>query len=362
MWDLINPATWVKVAADATGLALKSTGQLAGNVVGMIGGETVKQNVINGFNQAGEAVRNNDVTRGVDQLNEMIGLRQRKHPVATELIRWIDGGQDIAHPSITREQFVERIGGMDTLMYYCLIASLSYSTDVSREGIQKDYPYIEEDHLRRFEDQYDVLKRTDKYLLLTRRDNPSELCISFKGTTDGQDLLHDLSVGNLVGGYHEKMLELCVEYVYEDDGYMWKQIEQASKVLTSSHSLGAGISVYLVLLLDMKGMGHKVHSYLYSCPVVLPRCIQKRTSVYFTSVINNSDPIPKYYKNTQVCHPCEMVHINRNDEIAYGRFEIDFSRFIPNVGIQVDKIRKDVEGVEYHKLESLYTLLGKNRV
>ena len=106
--DLFNPATWIKVGADAAGLGIKQYGKLAGEIGGAIGGDVVRQQIINEYNKVGELIRNNPVIEAIDQTNEWLGLRGNKHPAAKELISYIDSGQDDVYPSITQEEFIEK--------------------------------------------------------------------------------------------------------------------------------------------------------------------------------------------------------------------------------------------------------------
>lgn len=367
-WDLVNPVTWVKVGADAVGYTVKQTGKIVGEVAHTIGGEEAKQHIVNGFNTVGEAVRTNPVTDGINKLNEAIGLRTKFHPMAENLIKFIDAAHDIPHSSITHDAFKEKCANINELLFYCAIASIPYVNYTLSNGepltlqkIKDVNPYIREEDISRFFSGYTILKSTKEYIVCTLNSNQKDVLLLFRGTVDEKDVIHDLCIGDLVGGYHEQMIVNAVQYATEDNEYLLNVLTDANKITLCGHSLGAGISVYMLLLLYQRGITQKidVQCICFSCPAVLPRALRKKMSTYILSIIDDNDCVPKYYKNMDVCHPCEMMHLSKHNpgHAEYGQFNVDFMRFIPNIGIQIYKMVNDAQNVDCHYLSNLYTLL-----
>ncbi len=375
---MFNPLTWVKVAADGIGHTIKTVGQVQSTIIGAIAGEEAKHHVEKVYNEIGNNIRRNPITDGIDHINEQIGLRDKQHPLTKEIIYHIDTSHDDMYSSIDALQFKDKCD-LKELCYNAFIATIPYTffdipfdtslNDVNqfKDTIKRKTNYIEESYINKFINEYTILKVTQNYII-AKHNFKNELLISFRGTipSNTQDLKDDICVGNLTGGYHYTMLNNCITYLLEDDEYMLKQIQLVDNVKTSSHSLGAGISIYLLIVCKYFQTNNKLKNELnieintFGCPIVLPRVFRNKYSKYIVSIIDENDPITKYYKNNFVCHPTELLHICAlsTNYLCISQFNIDIKRFEPNLLHQINKMVNDGLAIDNHYMESYYKTLA----
>jgi len=375
--DMFNPLTWVKVAADGVGHAVKTVGQVQSTIVGAIAGEEAKHHIEKVYNEIGNNIKRNPITDGIDHINEQIGLRDKQHPLTKEIIYHIDTSHDDINSSIDASQFKDKCN-LKELCYNAFIATIPYTffdnrinieqfnIDEFKTIIKSKTNYIDELYMNQFINDYIILKMTQNYII-AKHNFKNELLISFRGTipSNTQDLKDDICVGNLTSGYHYTMLNNCVYYLLEDDEYMLKQIQRVDTVKTSSHSLGAGISIYLLIVCKYFQSSDKLKNELdlqintFGCPIVLPRVFRNKYSKYILSIIDENDPVTKYYKNNFVCHPTELLHICALslEYLHISQFNIDIKRFEPNLLHQINKMINDGFAIDNHYMESYYKTL-----
>ncbi len=374
--DMFNPLTWVKVAADGVGHVVKTVGQVQSTMIGAIAGEEAKHHVEKVYNEIGNNIRRNPITDGIDHINEQIGLRDKQHPLTKEMIYHIDTSHDDMHSSINASQFKDKCD-LNESIYNAFIATIPYTffdnqinvNDVDRfkDIIKNKTNYIDDQYIDRFIREYTIIKINKNYII-AKHNSKNELLISYRGTipSNTQDLKDDIFVGNLTGGYHYTMLNNCINYLLEDDEYMLKQIQTVDTIKTSSHSLGAGISIYLLIVCKyFQSNGGKLKHELdiqintFGCPIVLPRVFRNKYSKYILSIIDENDPVTKYYKNNFVCHPTELLHICALSlrYLQISQFNIDIKRFEPNLIHQINKMINDGFAIDNHYMESYYNTL-----
>jgi hypothetical protein len=376
--DMFNPLTWVKVAADGVGHAVKTVGQVQSTIIGAIAGEEAKHHVEKVYNEIGNNIRRNPITDGIDHINEQIGLRDKQHPLTKEIIYHIDTSHDDMHSSIDSTQFKERCN-LNENCYNAFLATIPYTffdnqlnmeqfnKDKFKDVIKSKTNYIDNQYIDQFIHEYSLIKMTQNYII-AKHNFKNELLICFRGTipSNTQDLKDDICVGNLTGGYHYTMLNNCVYYLLEDDEYMLKQIQSVDFVKTSSHSLGAGISIYLLIVCKyFQSKSNKLKNDLdiqinaFGCPIVLPRVFRNKYSKYIVSIIDENDPVTKYYKNNFVCHPTQLLHICALSlgYLHISQFNVDIKRFEPNLINQINKMINDGFAIDNHYMESYYKTL-----
>ena len=375
---MFNPLTWVKVAADGVGHAVKTVGQVQSTMIGVIAGKEAKHHVEKVYNEIGNNIRRNPITDGIDHINEQIGLRDKQHPLTKEIIYHIDTSHDDMHSSIDSFQFKNDCN-LNKSCYNAFLATIPYTffdnqinindIDKFKDIIKSKTNYIDDQYIEQFINDYTIIKMTQNYII-SKHNSKNELLISFRGTipSNTQDLKDDICVGNLTGGYHYTMLNNCVLYLLEDDEYMLKQIQSVDSIKTSSHSLGAGISIYLLIVckyFQTNGGGCKLKHDLdiqinvFGCPIVLPRVFRNKYSKYIVSIIDENDPVTKYYKNNFVCHPTQLLHICALSlhYLHISQFNVDIKRFEPNLLYQINKMINDGFAIDNHYMESYYNTL-----
>ncbi len=363
------------VTAKATSLAIHGVAEVAG-----VFDENAKKNVHYAALEAEKQIRRNPV---IDAINE---IDNSERELTKRLIRYIDMKHDLEHPEESTDEFTHRVDSQNLWKYasltwlpyefHKLISSgrqdivndiLSGNPDSVIEMCQKEDLELDHTSLRDVFESFKFKHVTKNYYIC----RSNETClVGFCGTvtSDLNHLIADASIGNLVAGYHYKMVDLACELY---DTVLKNELQDCTELVIVGHSLGGGIAMYLNLLMYMLqdeqfscSSGHEnvpqqVKSWSFGVPCVLPRVFKNRLSHRMINIIDHHDPVPKYYKNEAVAHANNLVHIDGNDPRYrhHGMFVINLARFNPLN--QIEKFNYDAENLDFHYMKN-YLKVCKN--
>ena len=352
------------VATDVTAKAARVAVAGAAEVAGVFD-EQAKHDIHRAGLQAEQAIRRNPV---IDAINE---IDNHERGTTKELIRYIDTTMDTEHEcKLSGDTSPESLHKWSVRAYLCYLFHEMHSKGINPMNCAKEQTvdmckeYSTEtgvdfnqiaDELNEFLD-WDMLFSDKDCYLVARKD----VCIlGFCGTkfSDFNHLLADITVGNLVAGYHYKMADIACMYW----DMLKDMITKYDTVRITGHSLGAGIAMYMNILLSIKSPNTTVVSYGFGAPCVLPRVLKNRMSHRIVNTIDNCDPVSKYYKNDAVAHANKLVHIDRNN-VRYRRdqgFQINWNRFSPLN--QIAKLKWDCDQIEAHYMKSYINVLHAQR-
>lgn len=345
------------VVAKTTKIVVSGAAEVAG-----VFDETAKKNMQYVALEAEKQIRRNVL---IDAIND-IGSTERE--LTKQFIRYIDMIHDI-DTSETKESFIQRIQKENIWKWsaYAYIPYLLHEC-VNNEVFQTECPNIDkvchlfkpiaekanisfdllENHIRTFFSSYRILSISkDMYFAASEE----ECIIGFCGTvtTDLDHLTADISIGNLVAGYHYKMADLACGYYEALKSHIELYSEKHIRLV--GHSLGSGIAQYMNILLYMLNI-HNVTSYGFGVPCVLPRVFKNRISHRMIHVIDERDVVTKLYKNENIAHVNHLIHIDGlNYDYRYiGMFHINFNRFNPT--FLIEKIAYDNTYIEHHYMKN----------
>lgn len=354
------------VIAKTTKLAINGAAEVVGNFDG-----NAKKNMQYVALEAEKQIRRNVITDAINDINS------NERQLTKDFIRYIDMIHDI-ETSQSKEDFISNLEKENLWMWsvYAYIpyvfheyikngrmSELNFDNVESMMNIFKieadksniDFSLIEQ-QLKEFFTNY-TLKYIDKDCYMVQN---NDLCIIGFCGTDTDDIEHikaDISVGNLVGGYHYKMADLACQY-YEILKQYIDNKELRIKVV--GHSLGAGIAEYFNLLyyyLEKDSLNKTdIKSYGFGVPCVLPRVFKNRISERMINVIDEKDFITKLYKNENIAHVNQLVHIDGDDkDYKYiGMFMINWNRFNPL--LQVEKLNYDMANTFHHSMKNYMSI------
>jgi len=347
------------VVAKSTRAVVSVTGEIAG-----VFDEKAKHDIQRAGLQAEQAIRRNPL---IDAINE-IDNHERKR--TKDLIRYIDTTLDIDQPKETPANHTNlwqwSVRAYASYLFHTL-HDLRKIDEVRSSGFKVDDVLKHCEHfIKDGEVDLDLItpyltellsewkiEYVDKDCYVASKD--SECIIGFCGTlfSDLDHLLADATVGNLVAGYHYKMADIACMY-YD---LLENLITSFSTISITGHSLGAGIGIYMNLLFYWLHPHKSVTTYGFGVPCVLPRVFKNRLSHRLVHIIDNNDPVPKYYKNENVAHANKLIHIDYNDvkHRYVGQFSINWNRFNPLC--QLDKFQWDKNKIESHYMKSYMSIL-----
>lgn len=157
---------------------------------------------------------------------------------------------------------------------------------------------------------------------LIKYDNNKNLIIVFKGTSSIKNIIDDLKQGT-TENYHKKMFILAIKYLFRNCNDMLNKIiktnKENKKIYITGHSLGGGITTYLMIIIRYVFKNNKdinnnnCYAYVFGCPPVIPKKISKYISQYIYSVINDTDIITRLSLGLKIVKTHYNIHIDNSN-------------------------------------------------
>ena len=157
---------------------------------------------------------------------------------------------------------------------------------------------------------------------LIKYDTDKNLIIVFKGTSSIKNVIDDLKQGT-TENYHKKIFMLAITYLFRNCNEMLNKIiktnKENKKIYITGHSLGSGLTIYLMIIIRYVFKNNKEinnnnsYAYIFGCPPVIPKKINKYISQYIYSVINDTDIITRLSLGINTVKNYYNIHIDHNN-------------------------------------------------
>lgn len=159
----------------------------------------------------------------------------------------------------------------------------------------------------------EVYKVNTRYLLF---DNKDELIIAIQGTDTLEDIKINLTIGNNYY-YHDAMMDLAIDILYFQDLLNKVLLPCKKKIVFTAHSLGASLSLYILLLLRLFHPEiTNVLVYSFGCPPVIPSKYIELLEPFMRCVVNEFDLVPSMLPSmTWTAGGTKILHLNGNQII-----------------------------------------------
>jgi hypothetical protein len=147
--------------------------------------------------------------------------------------------------------------------------------------------------------------------------NYNNLIIVCKGTSNFDNIKTDLYQG-IKTSYHKGMLESAIKILFNNpQSNLLNMINESNKIYLTGHSLGAGICIYLLIIIKLilgLHINKSIELFLYGCPPVIPASIINTVSTHIYQINNELDQITESSMGLQLKPANIIIKINSKQD------------------------------------------------
>jgi len=250
-----------------------------------------------------------DLMKGID----------RKHPEWRE--RYFS--QDNTNTSIYNETSIKS-AEVETLVEYLDYSDLAYNLNTAQVKAAlrpKGYKLI----------RHDTTTQTGRAgHFLAVQYQTKEVLLGIRGTSTFYDILTDIIGKPIAHSDYKKGLKchegifMAAKMMFEDTRHLLENCFQDYKVTICGHSLGAGVSTILGILLKEHLPEIDLQVYAFATPPCCSRDASLACQSYITSVVNNNDCVPRMsLSNLRTMHKLFSLVDRRTEHKVARRKHID---------------------------------------